>query len=104
MFNKDVAKAVKTNERKRKIMDQSIKQLIKDLNDRYDAIGYDNDSKTCGLILEAVSMIEHLVGEVEQGDRAIEKKNRVIKGLEEKCARRRAMVESKIEEIKTLRG
>ena len=45
-------------------MNQSVKDLIKDLSNRYDAIGRDNDSVTCDLLLQAEAMIEGLAQEV----------------------------------------
>jgi len=46
-------------------MNQSVKDLIKDLSDRYEAIGRDNDPVTCDLLLQAEAMIEGLAQEVE---------------------------------------
>ena len=45
-------------------MNQSVKDLIKDLSNRYDAIGRNNDPVTCDLLLQAEAMIEGLAQEV----------------------------------------
>lgn len=63
-------------------MDSAVKQLIQELNDRYDRLEYKNQPKTCALLRKAAEALEDLAGQIHHCADAADMQNRLIARLE----------------------
>ena len=63
-------------------MDPTVRQLIQELNDRYDRLEYKNQPRTCALLRKAAEALEDLAEQIHYCADAAEMQNRLIARLE----------------------